>query len=84
MSNNAENYPSGSETSIEQMTYEQAFNELEKIVTLLEAEQHTLEESISLFEKGQKLAAHCANLLDQAEVRIHQIIEDRVEVFESD
>lgn len=84
MSKNAENYLSFSETAIEQLTYEQAFSELEAIVALLESEQHSLEESIALFERGQKLASRCASLLDQAELRIKQIIGDKIEEFDSD
>ncbi len=58
---------------IQAMSYEQAFAELEEIVTGLESNQKTLEEALRLFERGQALAQHCANLLDQAELRVRQI-----------
>lgn len=73
-----------SEAAIEQMSYEQAFEKLEEIVNSLEEEQNTLEKSIELFEKGQKLAAYCARLLDQAELRIQEIVEGRLEDFTPD
>lgn len=54
-------------------TFEQAMQELEEVVAKLEAGGLPLEETIALFERGQKLAAHCAALLDQAEVRLQQL-----------
>jgi exodeoxyribonuclease VII small subunit len=60
-------------TSVENLTYEQAFNELEQIVTALEAGEQSLEVSLALFERGQILAKHCANLLDQAELKVKQL-----------
>ncbi len=57
----------------EQLTYEQAFAELEEIVAALESDQHTLDEVLHLFERGQALAKHCAALLEQAELKISQL-----------
>ncbi len=58
---------------IEQMSYESAFAELEKIVAALEANQHSLDEAVTLFERGKALAARCAALLDQAELKVSQL-----------
>jgi len=55
------------------MTYEQAFAELETIVASLESGQQPLEQSLKLYERGQMLAQFCANLLDQAELKIKQL-----------
>ncbi|HVN52957.1 MAG TPA: exodeoxyribonuclease VII small subunit [Anaerolineaceae bacterium] len=55
---------------IDQMTYEQAFTELESIVAALETNQKPLEEAMALFERGQALAQHCAALLDRAELKV--------------
>jgi exodeoxyribonuclease VII small subunit len=60
---------------LETLTYEQAFSELQTIVTALESEDHPLETSIALFERGQRLAQHCASLLDNAELRVQQLTE---------
>lgn len=60
---------------LESLPYEQAFSELQAIVTLLESDDHPLEQSIALFERGQKLAQRCATLLDQAELRVQQLTE---------
>lgn len=55
------------------LSYEQAYAELEEIVSSLEANSKSLEEAMSLFERGQALAQHCAALLDQAELRVRQL-----------
>lgn len=60
---------------LDALTYEQAFAELQTIVRTLESEDHELEQSIALFERGQKLAQHCASLLDHAELRVQQLTE---------
>ncbi|MCB9135664.1 MAG: exodeoxyribonuclease VII small subunit [Anaerolineales bacterium] len=64
-----------SDSELSTLSYEQAFAELQTIVTALEAEDHPLEQSIALFERGQQLAQHCATLLDQAEIRVQQLTE---------
>jgi exodeoxyribonuclease VII small subunit len=55
---------------IQSLNYEQAYSELEGIVSGLEANQKTLEEALTLFERGQALAQHCGDLLDKAELRV--------------
>ncbi len=61
------------QTPVEELSYEQAFEELEMIVADLESQEHTLADALQQFERGQALAAHCATLLDQAELKIQQI-----------
>jgi len=58
----------------EGLSYEQAFEELVTIISTLESNQQSLEETMKLFERGQTLAQHCARLLDQAELKIRKII----------
>jgi len=60
----------------EEMTYEQAFRELETVVQKLEAGELPLEEALGLFERGQALAGQCSQLLDQAELRLKQLVPD--------
>lgn len=62
-----------STNEIQTLSYEKAFTELEEIVYGLETNSKTLEEAMALFERGQALAQHCANLLDQAELRVRQL-----------
>jgi len=70
------------QNSIDQMTYEEAFTELEKLIFSLENEKQSLEESLAMYESGQLLARHCAKLLDHAELRIHQISGENIIPFE--
>ena len=70
------------EKAVEELTYEEALAELEKIVSALEGEQNQLEESIKLFERGQALAARCAVLLEAAELKVKQVAGDEIIPFE--
>jgi exodeoxyribonuclease VII small subunit len=63
---------------VSEMSYEQAFNELETIVAALESEQKTLEETMRLFERGQVLAHFCGALLDNAELKIRELTDNRL------
>ena len=48
------------------LTYEQAFQELEATVGQLEAGNLPMEGALALFERGQLLAARCTELLEVA------------------
>ena len=58
---------------VEELTYEAAFAELQDIVTTLEAEPASLDQAMSLFERGQALARRCAQLLDEAELKVKRL-----------
>ena len=62
--------------AIEDLTFEQAFAELEESVRKLENGDLPLEESLALYERGQELAAYCAKLLDEAELKVQQVEAD--------
>ncbi|MFC7388353.1 MULTISPECIES: exodeoxyribonuclease VII small subunit [Sphaerisporangium] len=51
-------------------SYEQAREELTEVVRRLEAGGLTLEQSIELWERGEKLAAICEEWLQGARVRL--------------
>lgn len=55
---------------IEALSYEQAKEELVSIVATLESGSASLEESMQLWERGEKLAAHCAQWLDDAQAAV--------------
>ena len=69
-------------TPVEELTYEQAFAELEAIVNGLEANERSLEEAIDQFERGQALSTHCTTLLDKAELKVRQISGDDLVPFD--
>lgn len=53
-----------------EITYEEAVKRLEEIVTLLEKNEATLDESMKLFEEGTKLAAIRNKKLNDAKQKI--------------
>jgi exodeoxyribonuclease VII small subunit len=57
-------------TDRESLSYEQARDELAGVVRKLEAGGLTLEQSLDLWERGEKLAAVCAEWLDGARARL--------------
>tara|TARA_R110002096_G_scaffold237751_4_gene428615 strand:+ start:20617 stop:20817 length:201 start_codon:yes stop_codon:yes gene_type:complete len=59
----------------ERPSFEEALKELELIVSQLEDESITLEDSVTLYEKGVKLSKFCSEILNQAELRIEQVNE---------
>ena len=67
---------------IDKLTYEQAFAELEAVVSALETGEQSLDEALALFERGQGLTKHCAELLDKVELRIRKLSGDTLEPFE--
>ncbi|MBC8447674.1 MAG: exodeoxyribonuclease VII small subunit [Chloroflexi bacterium] len=58
----------------EHLSFENAFQELQETVRKLEAGGLTLEESLALFERGTELATLCNEQLDQAELRVRQLL----------
>ena len=61
------------EPAIEDLSFEAALKELEQIVHRLETGDASLDESIALYERGDKLRARCAERLDRAQARIEAI-----------
>lgn len=56
-------------------SYEQAREELVEVVRTLEAGGTTLEESLALWERGERLATICQEWLDGARQRLDAAIE---------
>ena len=59
---------------IGQMSFEEALRALEDVVRRLETGDVPLEESISLYERGEQLRRHCQARLDAAQARIEKIV----------
>ena len=59
---------------ISAMSFEQALAELETIVGRLESGQAPLEESITLYERGAQLKAHCETRLEAARLKVEKIV----------
>ena len=60
-------------SDIHNMDFEAAFTSLQENITLLESESLPLEQALAYFERGQKLAKHCAELLEKAELKVKQL-----------
>jgi exodeoxyribonuclease VII small subunit len=56
------------------LSFEQALLQLEQIVQRLEKGQVDLEDSITIYERGTALKAHCEAKLRDAEARIEKIV----------
>ncbi len=59
---------------IDQMSFEDALRALEEVVTQLERGDVPLDDSITLYERGEKLRAACQRRLDAAQARIEKIV----------
>jgi exodeoxyribonuclease VII small subunit len=59
---------------IAQMTFEDALRALEDVVRKLETGEVPLDQSIVLYERGEKLRKHCQARLDAAQARIEKIV----------
>jgi exodeoxyribonuclease VII small subunit len=58
---------------ISTLGFEEAIQQLEQIVKRLESGSVALEESISIYERGEALKSRCDMLLKKAEARIEKI-----------
>jgi len=58
------------------LKFEEAMQRLDTIVAAMESGEIGVEESIEKYEEAMALAAHCRQILDQAEQRIQKIQTD--------
>ena len=61
---------------MESLTFEEAYAQLEAAVTALQDGQMPLERALRYYEEGMKLAQYCNELLQKAELRVHQLSVD--------
>ena len=59
---------------IANMSFEDALRALEDVVRKLESGEVPLDDSISLYERGEALRRHCQARLDAAQARIERIV----------
>ena len=59
------------------LSYEKAFERLEKILELMNSGKVPLEEAIKLFEEAEKLMQSCQVALNTAEKKIEQLMKGR-------
>lgn len=63
-------------TDVKTMPFETAIAELEQIVRELEGGKVPLEQSVTMYERGEALKRRCEELLKQAEARVEKITLD--------
>ena len=64
------------DTPVEDMSFEDAMRELEKVVSDLERGDVPLEQSIALYERGAQLKQRCQTKLKEAEEKVALITQD--------
>jgi exodeoxyribonuclease VII small subunit len=64
-----------SDVALDQLSFDDAFAELQRVVAELEAGGQQLEASIVLYERGVALHERCSRLLADAELRVKRLVE---------
>ena len=60
-------------SNVDQLSFEDALRRLEEIVRTLEKGEAPLDQSIELYQEGDRLRRHCEARLNDAQARIEQI-----------
>jgi exodeoxyribonuclease VII small subunit len=63
-----------SEPAIEPLAFEEALGRLDEVVSVLEEGKISLEEALTLYEEGVRMAHRCQQLLDSAELRLQRLV----------
>ena len=58
------------------LSLEEAFEQIEEVISYLENEEITLEQSFQEYNRGMKLLQHCNDTIDRVEKKVLQINED--------
>ena len=62
---------------IEAMSYEQARDELTKVLSQLEAGSVTLDQSMALWQRGELLAQKCEEWLSGARAKLEAVLKEK-------
>ena len=82
----------GNDNVIDTMTFEEAMNELEKLVESLDKGDISLDQAISAYDRGSRLKDLCQKKLNEAKMKVETIqssdnsdvIPDKLTTFDSD
>jgi exodeoxyribonuclease VII small subunit len=66
------------------VNFEKALSELEKLVEEMEQGNLTLEDSLKRFEKGIALTTECQQALQNAELKVKELVENNGRLLEKD
>ncbi len=65
--------------TLEELSFEEAFERLQATIQKLEEGGLTLDESIAQFELGTRLATLCTSMLDRAELKVTRLMAGHAE-----
>lgn len=60
--------------NIAKLSFEEAYQRLEQVISALEAGELDLDHSIALYEEGMQLAEICENKLDDAQLQVTKLL----------
>ena len=66
--------PGASDPPVDELAYDDAFAELQRVVTALETGGQSLEQTITMYERAVTLQRRCERLLAEAELRVQQLM----------
>ena len=66
------------------VNFEKALSELEKLVDEMEQGNLSLEDSLKRFEKGIALTTECQQALQNAELKVKELVENSGKMLEKD
>jgi len=66
------------------VNFEKALSELEKLVDEMEQGNLSLEDSLKRFEKGIALTSECQQALQNAELKVKELVENNGKMLEKD
>ena len=69
---------------LESLSFEDSYDLLDQLIQRLEEGDLTVDESIALYEEGMQLAAHCERQLDDAEIKVTQLLSAAAMAIEDD
>ncbi|MBN1877207.1 MAG: exodeoxyribonuclease VII small subunit [Anaerolineae bacterium] len=62
------------EDAVKELSFESALAELEKVVQRLEGGTLSLDETVTVYQRGHQLAKHCQHLLSGVELQVQQLL----------
>ena len=60
--------------TLEKLSFEEGYDRLERVIQQLESGELSLEQAVALYEEGVQLARYCGHKLDDAELRVTQLL----------
>ena len=66
----------------EKQSFEELMKQLEETVKILEKGELNLDDSVTEFEKGTKIAKECSKILDEAEKKITILLQNEEKITE--